>query len=290
MTTFVCIDVETANPKFSSICQIGIATYQNGQLVDAWSSYVNPETYFSSINVSIHGIDEDDVRTAPIIPELESKLRELLEGQVCVSHSNFDRSAIDQAFTKYDLTTVTAQWLDSCRVTRRTWEHLRQRGYGLSNVCQELGYEFSHHDALEDAKAAGFVMLSAIEISGRSIQEWVSEQYTKSRSSSSSQVTADGNPDGSLFGSTMVFTGALSMVRKEAAALAADIGCKVTNTVSKKVDYLVVGDQDIDRLSGHEKSSKQRKAEDLIQAGHPIRIIAESDFQHLIKVNASTEG
>ena len=44
---------------------------------------------------------------------------------------------------------------------------------------------------------------------------------------------------------------------------------------------LVVGDQDVQKLAGHNKSSKHRKAEDLILKGQPIRILRESDFLEL---------
>jgi DNA polymerase-3 subunit epsilon len=55
---FVAIDVETANADMASICQIGIASYSNGSLVDEWSALVEPEDFFDPINISIHGIYE----------------------------------------------------------------------------------------------------------------------------------------------------------------------------------------------------------------------------------------
>jgi DNA polymerase-3 subunit epsilon len=54
------------------------------------------------------------------------------------------------------------------------------------------------------------------------------------------------------------------------------------NSVSKKTTLLVVGDQDARRLAGQEKSSKHRKAEELVKRGEPIRIITETDFQQLV--------
>jgi DNA polymerase-3 subunit epsilon len=39
---------------------------------------------------------------------------------------------------------------------------------------------------------------------------------------------------------------------------------------------------DVTRLAGHEKSSKHRKAEELITKGFPIRIIRETDFRELV--------
>ena len=33
---FLAIDIETANADYSSICQIGIAEFENGQVVNSW--------------------------------------------------------------------------------------------------------------------------------------------------------------------------------------------------------------------------------------------------------------
>jgi DNA polymerase III subunit epsilon len=80
----------------------------------------------------------------------------------------------------------------------------------------------------------------------------------------------------------IVFTGALHIPREEAADLAATAGCGVAGSISKKTTILVVGDQDVRQLKGHEKSTKQRKAEELIAAGSPIRIIGEADFRSMM--------
>ena len=67
--------------------------------------------------------------------------------------------------------------------------------------------------------------------------------------------------------------------------MAADIGCQVAPNVTKNTTLLVVGDQDVQRLAGHTKSSKHRKAEDLILKGQPIRILRESDFRELVALS-----
>lgn len=71
------------------------------------------------------------------------------------------------------------------------------------------------------------------------------------------------------------------MPRREAADRAAEAGADVLPGVTKKTTLLVVGDQDIAKLNGQEKSSKRMKAEALIAAGQPIRIIGETDFMAL---------
>lgn len=78
-----------------------------------------------------------------------------------------------------------------------------------------------------------------------------------------------------------MFTGSLTIPRGEAATRAAALGCDVRNTVTSKTTILVVGQQDLARLGGYEKSSKQRKAEELISDGATITILGEDDFMRL---------
>lgn len=67
----VALDVETANADMYSICQIGIAYYNEGSLSEKWKSYIDPEDYFDAINVSIHGIDESTVKCSPKLLRIE---------------------------------------------------------------------------------------------------------------------------------------------------------------------------------------------------------------------------
>lgn len=44
----------------------------------------------------------------------------------------------------------------------------------------------------------------------------------------------------------------------------------------------VIGDQDVRRFKGEEKSTKHRKAEALICGGASLKIISEADFEQLV--------
>lgn len=283
---FVALDVETANADMASICQIGIAKYADGQLIEEWSSLINPEDYFDFINIDIHGITEEDIVNCPTFPEIVNILGGFLNNTVCVNHTHFDRVSIGRALTKYGLQEMDLVWLDSARVARRTWKDCAWSGYGLANVCERLGYVFKHHDALEDAKASGQVLLAAIKATGLDLESWlkrVEKPIDPNNSSSGSAIDRDGNPEGELYGEVVVFTGALEILRREAADLAASIGCSVASGVTKKTTLLVVGDQDVSKLAGKEKSLKHLKAEQLIWKGQKIRIIKESDFKKLAR-------
>ena len=280
---FIAIDVETANADMASICQIGIAIFSDNQLVNEWVSLVNPEDYFDPIYVDyIHGIKELDVKNAPTLPEISDNLINFFKNTVVVSHTHFDRVSINQAFRKNDIEIPKIIWLDSAKVARRTWLEFSQKGYGLKNIATHIGYDFKHHDALEDAKASGHILLEAIKISGLDLSAW-QKRVTKPINLNNTSIKRDGNPEGPLNGEVIVFTGALVIPRREAADIAAKIGCKVAPNVTKETTLLVVGDQDISKLSDKEKSSKHIKAEDLISKGQNIRIIKESDFEELVK-------
>ena len=87
-----------------------------------------------------------------------------------------------------------------------------------------------------------------------------------------------GNPNGLLYGESVVFTGTLSQPRSMYAQFASEAGCRVQDGITKETTILVVGWQDSYRLAGYEKSSKHRRAEKLAEAGHGIRILSEEDF------------
>lgn len=283
---FVAIDVETANADLGSICQIGLARFVGGQLAEEWGTLVDPEDYFDDVNISVHGIEPEMVKGQPTLPQIADHLRLTLEKTVSVCHTHFDRIALSRAYGRYNLNPIATTWLDSARVARRTWKDIAWKGYGLANLCSRIGYEFQHHDALEDAKAAGFVLLAALRESQQDLVHWhirVNQPIDPESSSSGAAIQRDGNREGDLYGEILTFTGALELPRSEAADLAASVGCQVSSGVTKKTTILVVGDQDATKLAGHEKSSKHRKAEQLVADGHRIRIIRESDFKALVR-------
>ena len=289
MLTFNSIDVETANADRASICQIGIVRVRDGKIQDQWQTLVNPEDWFDPWNVSIHGIDEDDVRNSPALPEVRGELRSRLRGSVLVSHTSFDRVAFERAMTRYNLDQLQVTWLDSARIARRAWPEIYGRsGYGLKNIARDLNISFKHHDALEDARAAAEIVLHACAATETDISGWlrqVDRPISPSSSGSARSARREGTVEGALYGETIIFTGALSVPRREAADMAARVGCDVANSVTKRVTMLVVGTQDTSKLNGYEKSSKHRKTEALIEKGASIQILSEKDFSELMALN-----
>jgi DNA polymerase-3 subunit epsilon len=286
---FTAIDVETANPDLASICQVGIATVRGDTVTDVWTALVDPRMPFHPYNVAIHGIDAAAVAGAPTFSEMVGELESRLcpfSPAIVVSHTSFDRVSLSRAGE----CSLPVTWLDSARITRRAWpEQYARKGYGLATIAHDLGIEFRHHDAGEDARVAAEIVLRASAKMQLGIEDWFLELSQCKVSKSGGSIRRGGNVEGPLCGETLTFTGALSLTRKSAADLAAAAGCAVHPGVTNETTLLVVGTQDIARLAGHEKSAKHRKAEALIEAGYPIRIIAEADFMRLCAIDGEAD-
>ena len=212
-----------------------------------------------------------------------------------VSHTSFDRVAFERAMTRYNLEQLQVTWLDSAKIARRAWpERYGRGGYGLKNIAKNLDISFKHHDAMEDARAAAEIVLRACATAGvANIEEWLRRVDCPIFPSSSGGAPSEkrvrsvkrvGSVEGALYGETIVFTGKLGILRREAADMAAAAGCNVINNVTKEVTMIVVGTQDKRRMNGYGKSTKHRKAEALIRKGADIQILSESDFSELTGV------
>lgn len=172
--SFSAIDVETANADPASICQIGIVHVHAGAIRDQWQTLLNPEMRFRASNVAIHGISEEAVRCSPRLPDVHKELHCQIEDAILVSHTSFDRIALDGATRKYRLPPITAQWLDSAMIARRTWPQQRSNGgWSLAALASMLGIGFRHHVAVEDARVAAEIVLRAWESQGLTVKDWL---------------------------------------------------------------------------------------------------------------------
>jgi DNA polymerase-3 subunit epsilon len=286
---YFALDLETANQSFSSICQIGIARFDDGVYNGVWNQLINPKQPFSSFNESIHGITAKKVSQSPTFSQVYPKLKSLIENQFVIHHSAFDRSALSQAYTKNKLKEIPCTMVDSALAARMTWEEFSQSGYGLHDLASAFDIQFQHHDAAEDARAAGIIMWKTVEKSGVPLEHWPDHFRNPSRwelykrTEWKDLCDAEPDPSGPLFGEVIVFTGELSMDRVQAAKMASNVGCNVDNNITKSTTVLVVGVQDLTVMAaGQTKSTKHRRAEQLIAGGQKIKIITEQDFLSIV--------
>ncbi len=289
MNHFVAIDFETANADSSSICQIGLVEFKDGQEISEWGTLVNPEDDFDSMNIAIHGIEEQDVIDAPTLPDLYDEIKSRLSDRLVISHGSFDRRALDNAAQKYRFDPVSNTWLDSTRIVRRVLSEYSRKGYGLQNLAVHFKLKTNPHDALDDARTCGIIVNRLLQQSNTDLNDWldlISKPIRTFFGNLDSQYDekCDANPEGEYYGFSMVFTGQLeSMPRHIAANLAASYGFEIHSSLKKTTDFIVRGRQVASSIAADGKSAKERKAEAMLAKGGKIRILSEEDFLYFCK-------
>jgi DNA polymerase-3 subunit epsilon len=159
---YFVVDVETANQYRHSICQIGIAFFAGGKMVDGWESLVNPHDDFLAFNVALHGIGPKKVAHAPAWSEVYSKVNSLLQDAAVASHTDFDRGALTNACDRAGIPAVGyGKWIDTCWLARRAWPQLPN--HKLPTLARSFRIAYQAHDALEDARVAGEVLALALK-------------------------------------------------------------------------------------------------------------------------------
>jgi DNA polymerase-3 subunit epsilon len=265
---FVVVDVETACSRVSSICQIGIVGFRDGVEVFAYETLVDPRDDFSPFNTRIHGISCDHVAGKPTFSEVHTIVHGHLSGRVTVAHSLFDKGALAAACRMHGRSPIETTWLDSVRVARRAWPDLPS--HRLNVLSRFLGIRHKHHDALSDARAAGMVIIKAIDHTGIDLANWL--KPANARGSSAPKAAAEGPLKGqkiAILGSSR--DGAL-------ANWLAGLGARVMASVGATSTMLVISnDQPFGRFV--HACADYRRADELRKFGSTIEIVSEGDLR-----------
>lgn len=261
---FMVIDVETACSRVSSICQIGIVGFRAGVEVFAYDTLVDPCDEFSPFNTRIHGLCEDHVMNQPTYAGVHEAVAAHLTGRVTVAHSMFDKGALAAACAVHAQTPIEAIWLDSVRVAKRAWPDLPS--HRLSALAKFLGLRHKHHNALSDARAAGMVIVRAIEHTGIDLNGWLNPATYRTAAAPKPA------PDGPLNGERIAILGAT-----RTGALGqwlAAMGARVAASIGTSSTMLVISNEQPYGRFFH-ASPAHRRAQELQRAGSPIEIVSE---------------
>lgn len=165
--SFAAFDVETANPKYSSICAIGIAVVRNGVRTGTRSWLCRPPVgvdSFAPMNMSIHKITPAHVADKPRFAEIWPEVLTALDGLPIVAHNaRFDTAAVRQACGQSRI--AVPSWTYGCT---KEWAQsiLALPDNKLPTVAAALNVPlYNHHDAATDAAASADVTVRLAEYS-----------------------------------------------------------------------------------------------------------------------------
>ena len=150
-TTYCVFDLETTGTSFRTdkITEVGIMKVKNGEVIDSFSSFVNPERPIPYNVQEITNITDDMVKDAPKIDELMPKILEFFGDSVLVAHNaDFDTSFLryncEKLGLKFDYT-----YLDTLRLAKDLFPDYKK--YKLGIIAENLGIKVEvAHRALDD--------------------------------------------------------------------------------------------------------------------------------------------
>lgn len=160
---FTAIDFETANSSPASACSVGLVRVRDGEVVAMTGWLIQPPAghdEFQEWNVRIHGIQAADVRSAATWSEQFSLLCDFAGDDVLVAHNaGFDLNVLRRASEATGGDCPPYRSLCSLQVARKTYQ---LDSYRLPVAAAAAGFaEFSHHDALADARACAQIVIDA---------------------------------------------------------------------------------------------------------------------------------
>lgn len=155
---FTFFDVETPNRFNDRICAFGLIHMVDDEIVFEQEFLVNPEVYFDTFNVQLHGVSRDMVRNKPTFDKIWPEIKSYFIDSVLVAHNaNFDLGVLSKVMHHYGLDMPEIKY--SCTVTMAR-KRIRSPKYSLDVVSSFFGVELlRHHNAMADTRACQGIFL-----------------------------------------------------------------------------------------------------------------------------------
>ncbi len=281
---FTAIDLETTglSPDYDSIIELAAIRYRDGKPTDRYSQLVNPGFGLDEFITELTGITDDMLEGSPEIEKVLPDYLSFIGDDIIVGHNvNFDVNFVYDNCINQHLPPFRNDFIDTMRMARRL--HKDWPNHKLDTMLSRLDVgDRTLHRALNDTELTAecyLQMTNDPNFAAAMSTAWHGGPSAKDI------VAQEGFLDESspLFGKVCVFTGALEgMTRKEAMQIVANIGGICGDGVTKKTNYLILGNNDYCASIKDGKSSKQKKAEKLILEGADLQIIPESVFFDMI--------
>lgn len=279
-TSFVALDVETAQGARWSICQIGLAIVENGVVNDSVSFLVQPpENKYQKGNINIHGITPEITKDKPLFPQIWKKVLPIIDNKLIVAHNtDFDIDCLRKTLSYYDL--EIPKFNTDCTFKRT--------GDRLDSLCEAYSIELeNHHDAVSDATACAKIYIKLLKQENPDFSKITPKKprvKTNFNFEGHERLQGDilkpdldnANPNNPFYNKKVVFTGVLgSISRNEAAERIKKMGADINTTISKKTNFVITGQDP--------GSSKMNKIIKYNNEGSEIKIIYEKEFIKMTK-------
>lgn len=163
-TEYCVFDLETTGISHitEKITEIGIIKIKNGEIIDTFETFVNPEKPIPEEVVNVTHITDDMVKDSPTIDKIMPKVLEFMGDSVLVAHN----ADFDIGYMKYNCEQLGLPFnnthIDTLRLAKAIFPEFSR--YKLGFIADKLGIKVDvAHRALDDVKTLVAVFKEMIE-------------------------------------------------------------------------------------------------------------------------------
>lgn len=289
---YVVLDLETTglSPEWDNIIEIGAIKVENSVITDTYQQLVNPGFPIGSFIQNLTGITNDMLESQPSIDDVLPHVDRFIENNIIVGHNvNFDINFLYDSFKLYLDKPFSNGFIDTMRISKKVLPGLDH--YRLIDIVFELGIEGSEfHRALSDCDytyKCYETMKALIEVDFGGQDQFKkgfkNNHYERLDLEALKPDAEEFDEAHPLYNKVCVFTGTLEKYsRQQAAQIVVNLGGSCGNSVTKKTNFLILGNNDYCSTIKDGKSVKQKKAEEYKLKGQDIEIIPENVFYDMI--------
>lgn len=169
MNKVTYFDVEYANSKNKSICQIGIMCedFNTGEpFYPELNIYINPEDGFDNNCIRIHGITEDRVKDEDNFPTVWKTIEKYFTNAVVVGHNvaSADLDALIKMLKRYNLDIPEIYYICTYEIAKQYIPNYCIKNYSMSALCEYFDIDIdTEHDDFDDACACSDLFKAMID-------------------------------------------------------------------------------------------------------------------------------
>ena len=172
-SVYCVLDLETTGISFRTekITEVGIIKIKNGEVIDEFECFVNPEKPIPPEVVEVTHITDDMVKDAETIDKVIPKIIDFIGDSILVAHNaDFDIGFLKYNFAEYGYS-LENTYIDTLRLSKVIFPEFKK--YKLGIIASNLNIEVEvAHRALDDVKtlvAIFNIMLEKIKEKGGKI-------------------------------------------------------------------------------------------------------------------------